>query len=155
MRTTTGGYRCAEFETLLAPDIPAGCIGKKLYAITTLPGVWRRVKEPKGDPIASGLVPCWFDGGVIYLERCEGIEEELEHTRPDVIDPDGVGAFLTTLAESRTAARIKAAEAGGIAGPPAQNLHGGAGEAAGATAAEGDKPADTVTGVPPPDDVDV
>mgnify|MGYP007100082396 CR=1 FL=1 len=158
MRHSTGGYRAAEFETVAAADAGAGYIGKKLYAVTGMPGVWRRVKEPKGNPTESGVLPCWFDGGVIFLEHCESVNEELEHARPQLPNEAEVLEFLKTLGENRGTARVREAEAAKPkAADPAQNSQTQTAEAVATThnTAEGDKSGSGASDGPKPDDLDV
>jgi hypothetical protein len=95
MRKTTGGHRAAAFEHIAAPEKGPGYLDAVLYVVEGLPGVWRRVRLPKGDPAAAGLLPCWFDGAVVALEYSGAITDELSA---------GLGVGLTTLNDDERAA---------------------------------------------------
>lgn len=106
MKKSTGGYRAGVFETIQAAEKGA-YVDKLLYAVEGLPGVWRRCKMPKGDPAASGLLPCWSDGVVVYLESAGAVNEELAHTNVTVENPTELAAFMDGLREKRAEAIIQ------------------------------------------------
>lgn len=75
MRKTTSGFRAHAFESIEAPD-KGSYLDKTLYVVEGLPGVWRRVKLPKGDPAAVGLLQCWFIDGPVALEYSAAASDE-------------------------------------------------------------------------------
>lgn len=102
---TTSGYRAHSFESIEAPDKGA-YLDKTFYLVDGLPGMWRRVKLPKGDPAAVGLLQCWYIDGPIALEYHAAATEELATAvrSAALIDPpEGVGSKLVQeLRDKRT-----------------------------------------------------
>ena len=78
MRTgTIGGFRAAEYEAIAALD-SNGYQGRKLYSVDGLPGVFRRVSEPKGvTHEAAGCIQVFFDGSLLTLTPDLDINLEL------------------------------------------------------------------------------
>jgi hypothetical protein len=152
---TQGGYRAGIFETIAAPD-RQDYVDKALYVVQGLPGVWRRCRAPKGDPADVGLLPCFCDGSIIYLEHAAAINEELKHADCSVSDPEqaaGILSLLEGLRNKRTDAQMKErakSEPEAVAGNPEQQT--GAESASSETApGNTEQPADG----PPEDGVDV
>lgn len=106
MKKTTGGFRAAQFETILAAD-RGEYADKFLYSVEGLPGVWRRAKAPKMNPENVGLLACWFDGGIIYLEHCASVNEEIEHTQYQEALEDELAGFLERLKANREDAMMR------------------------------------------------
>ena len=106
MKKTTGGYRAAQFETIIAAD-RGDYADKFLYAVEGLPGLWRRAKAPKVDPASVGLLACWYDGGIIYLEHCVSVNEELECTQYQEQLEDELAAFMESLKAKREEAMMQ------------------------------------------------
>lgn len=163
MKVSKGGYRASCFELIEAPQ-RGDYVDRSLWVVDGFPGVWRRCKMPKGDPADSGLLPCWFDGAIIYLEHCGAIGEELKHATAEFADPQEairVQTLMTELSEKRTdfLIRERNAKPDPAAAKPAQNHIGnGAPVAQPATAAEpvpSDNNCSTVPGVPVAADQDV
>lgn len=149
MKKTTGGYRAAQFETVVAVDKGAYA-DKFLYVVEGLPGVWRRCKAPKGDPAASGLLPCWYDGDVVYLEHCVSVNDELAHAAVTVENPTELAAFMDSLHQRREDAMMREREAAPKSEPAAHEP----GQKGGAESAD-QQPTDPNGAVAPADDVDV
>ena len=78
MRTgTIGGYRAAEYEKIAAVE-SNGYQGRKLYAVDGLPGIFRRVAEPKGiTHEEAGCVQVFFDGSLLSLTPDPEILKEM------------------------------------------------------------------------------
>jgi hypothetical protein len=118
VKKTTGGYRAAQFETITAAD-KGDYADKNLYAVEGLPGVWRRVKAPRVDPASVGLLSCWFDGGIIYLEHCVPVNDELRHAECPVENPEELAAFMDALHQKRESALAREMETAAAAQPAA------------------------------------
>lgn len=105
-KTVSGGYRAAMFETIIATE-RGGYADKSLYTIEQLPGVWRRIREPKGNPQEAGALACWFDDGVIYLVQAVDTNDEVAHTQIIVENPTEMAGFLDKLKTARDEAVIR------------------------------------------------
>lgn len=106
MKKTTGGWRAAMFETITAADRGA-FMNKSLFVIDGLLGVWRQCKPPRGNPAEVGCLPCWFDGGVIYLTPEPDTNTEIEHTRPTIDNLGEVADLIIGLMAKRDEAVLK------------------------------------------------
>ena len=118
MKKTTGGYRAAQFETIVAAE-RGSYSDKSLYTVEGLPGVFRRCKAPKVDPATVGLLPCWYDGEIVYLEHCVPVNDELGHAECKVDNPDELAAFMDGLHQKREAALAREMETAAAAQPAA------------------------------------
>lgn len=110
MRHTTGGHRASEYEKIQATD-SGGYLNKKLYAVSDLPGIWRRVKEPKvPDTSTVGVLACWFDGGIIFLEpaptECNELNEGGFANPGDKYTPEAIDLYMILMV-SKTGGNAK------------------------------------------------
>lgn len=106
MKKTTSGFRAHAFEAIEAAE-KGTYLDKVLYLIEGLPGIWRRVRLPKGDPAAVGLVQCWFIDGPVALEYSAAASEEFKQAcdiikAADTLAHNEAISFVQELREKRT-----------------------------------------------------
>lgn len=102
---TTGGYRAAEYDLIAAAET-GGFFGKSFYCVIGLPGLWRRVRDPKvADAAARGILPAFYDGGIIYLSPDTAANGEL--AEGGIAFPDTPGQKIVA---DLVAARLRMAE---------------------------------------------
>lgn len=78
MKRTTGGARCHEFECVQATESGGDWLNKSLYIVDGQPGLWRRVKNPQvSDPQSRGVLPAFFDAGIVYVKPAARETEEM------------------------------------------------------------------------------
>lgn len=100
MRMSNGGYRAAVLETITAAE-RGEFADKLIYAVEFLPGPFRRVKTPKeSDTFSVGVLPCWCDGGIVYLTPAVALADELKFLEPQP-GSDGL-ALVNELQQKRT-----------------------------------------------------